>query len=159
MDCSLPGFSVHGISQAGVLEWVTISFSMRSSWQGSNPCLFHWPADFFFFFYHWSTREVQFGHSVQFSHLVVSWLFATLWTAAHQTSLSITNSQSLPKFMSIELVMPYNHLILCCPLLLQSSVFASIRVFSWCWLFAWGGQSVGVSASASVLPIPRTDLL
>ena len=50
-------------------------------------------------------------------------LFATPWTAAHQASLSITNSQSLPKLMSIESVMPSNHLILCCPLLLLPLVF------------------------------------
>ena len=54
----------------------------------------------------------------------------TPWTAACQASLSITNSQSLPKFMSIESVMPSNHLILCCPLLLLPSIFPSIRVFS-----------------------------
>ena len=57
-------------------------------------------------------------------------LFATPWTATCQASLSITNSQSLLKFMSIKLVMPSNHLILCHPLLLLSSIFASIRVFS-----------------------------
>ena len=57
-------------------------------------------------------------------------LFATPWTAARQASLSITNSQSLLKLMSIESVMPSNHLILCCPLLLLPSVFPSIRVFS-----------------------------
>ena len=57
-------------------------------------------------------------------------LFATPWTAAHQTSLSITNSQSLLKLMSIELVMPSNHLILCHPLLLLPSIFPSIGVFS-----------------------------
>ena len=57
-------------------------------------------------------------------------LFSTSWTAAHQASLSITNSQSLLKFMSIELVMPSNHLILCPPLLLLPSIFPSIRVFS-----------------------------
>ena len=57
-------------------------------------------------------------------------LFATPWTAAHQASLSITNSQSPPKPMSIELVMPSNCLILCCPLLLLSSIPPSIRVFS-----------------------------
>ena len=57
-------------------------------------------------------------------------LFATLWTEAHQASLSITNSQSPPKPMSIELVMPSNHLILCCPLLLLPSIFPNIRVFS-----------------------------
>ena len=58
------------------------------------------------------------------------WLFATPWTTAHQTSLSITNSQSLLKLMSIELVMLSNHLILCHPLLLPPSIFPSIRVFS-----------------------------
>ena len=57
-------------------------------------------------------------------------LFVTPWTAAHQAFLSITNSQSLLKLMSIEWVMPSNHLILCCPLLLPPSVFPSIRVFS-----------------------------
>ena len=57
-------------------------------------------------------------------------LFATPWTTAHQASLSITNSQSLLKFMSIELVMPSNHLILCHPLLLLPSIFPSTRVFS-----------------------------
>ena len=58
-------------------------------------------------------------------------LFVTTWTAAHQASLSITISWSLPKLMSIELVMPSNHLILCCPLLLLPSIFPSIRVFSY----------------------------
>ena len=57
-------------------------------------------------------------------------LFVTPWTAAHQASLSISNSQNLPKFMSIESVMPSNYLILCCPLLLLPSIFTSIRVFS-----------------------------
>ena len=54
----------------------------------------------------------------------------TPWTPAHQASLSITNSRSLPKLMSIESVMPSNHLILCHPLLLLPSIFPSIRVFS-----------------------------
>ena len=57
-------------------------------------------------------------------------LFATPWTAAHQASLSITNSQSWLKLMSIESEMPSNHLILCRPLLLPPSIFPSIRVFS-----------------------------
>ena len=57
-------------------------------------------------------------------------LFAAPWTAAHQASLSITNSRTLPKLKSIESVMPSNHLILYCPLLLQPSIFPSIRVFS-----------------------------
>ena len=57
-------------------------------------------------------------------------LFSTPWTAAHQTSLSLTISWSLPKFMSIESVMPSNHLVVCLPLLLLPSVFPSIRVLS-----------------------------
>ena len=57
-------------------------------------------------------------------------LFATPWTRAHQASLFITSSRSLLKLMSIKTVMPSNHLILCHPLLLPSSVFPSIRVFS-----------------------------
>ena len=58
------------------------------------------------------------------------WLFATPWAAAHQVPLSITNSRSLPKLMSIESVMPYNHVILCHPLLLLPSIFPNIRFFS-----------------------------
>ena len=69
------------------------------------------------------------GSSVQFSYSVVS-DSATPWTAARQASLSITNSQSLFKLMSIESVMQSNHLILCHPLLLPPSIFPSIRVFS-----------------------------
>ena len=57
-------------------------------------------------------------------------LFATPWTAAHQASLSITNSRSSPKLISFELVMPSNHLILCHPILLLPSIFPNIRVFS-----------------------------
>ena len=68
--------------------------------------------------------------SVQFSSLSHARLFATPWTAAHQASLSITKSWSLFKLMSIESVMPSNHLILCSPLLLPPSIFPSIRVFS-----------------------------
>ena len=58
------------------------------------------------------------------------WLFATPWTVAHQASLSITNSWSMLKLMSIDLVMPSNRLILCHPLLCPPSIFPSIRVFS-----------------------------
>ena len=85
-------------------------------------------------------------------------LFATPWTAAHQASLSITNPWSPPKPMSIESVMRSNHLILCCTLLFLPSIFPSIRVFSDPFqLFASGGQSIGVSASTSVLPMNTQD--
>ena len=84
------------------------------------------------------------------------WLFATPWTAACQTSLSFTISLSLLRLMSIESVMPSNHLILCCPLLLPS-VFPSIRVFSSDQFFASGDQSIGALASASILPTNTQD--
>ena len=84
-------------------------------------------------------------------------LFATPWVAARQASLSITNSRSLLKLISIESVMPSSHLILCHPLLLLPSIPPSIRSFPMSQLFAWGGQSIGVSASASVLPMNTQD--
>ena len=71
--------------------------------------------------YSWSSQSVQSLNCVR--------LFATLWTTARQASLSITNSQSLLKFMTIESVTPSNHLILCRPLLLLPSIFPGIRVF------------------------------
>ena len=80
-------------------------------------------------------------------------LLATPWTAACQASLSITNSRSLLRLMSIEPVMPSNHLILCLPLLLPPSIFPSIRVFSNELVPLIGSQSIGASASASVLPM------
>ena len=81
-------------------------------------------------------------------------LFATWWMAVRQASLSITDSWSLLQLMSIESVIPSNHFVLCCPLLLLPSIFPSIRVFSMSWFFASGG----VSASASVLPMNFQDL-
>ena len=70
----------------------------------------------------------SFSRSVQSLSRV--WLFAAPWTAARQASPSITNFRSLPKLTSIESVMPSNHLVLCCPLLLPPSIFCSIRVIS-----------------------------
>ena len=99
MHCSPPGSSVLGISQARILEWVDISLS---------------------------NTQPQFS-SVQ--SLSCAQLFATPWTAARWASLSITNSRSLLRLMSIESVMPSNHPILCRPLLLLPSIFPSIRVF------------------------------
>ena len=129
MDCSLPGSSAHGIFQARVLEWIAIAFSIYAS--------------------------VQFS-SVQ--SLCRVWLFATPWTAACQASLSITKSRSLLKLMSIELVMPSSHLLLYRPLLLLPPVPHSIRdSFPMSQFFAWGSQSIGVSASTSVLPMNIQD--
>ena len=122
VGCSPPGSSVHGIFQARILEWVAISYSKGSSWPKDQThvswvsCL----AGRFF-----TTVPPVVVQSL--SHV---WLFATLWAAACQASLSFTISQSLLKLMFIESVMPSNHLILCHPLLLLPSLFPNVRVFS-----------------------------
>jgi len=81
----------------------------------------------------------------------------TPWITAHQASLCITNSRSSLRLMSIESVMPSSHLILCCLLLLLPPIPPSIRSFPMSQLFTWGGQSFGVSALASVLPMNIQD--
>ena len=94
----------------------------------------HWKQDFF---------DVDVGQDATLDHSVFQgvqfssvqslscvWIFGTPWTTPHQASMSITNSKSLLKLMSIKWVMPSNHLILCCPLLLLPSIFPSIRAFS-----------------------------
>ena len=96
--------------------------------------------------------------SVQFSSVAQSCpTLCDPWTAACQASLSITNSRSLLKLMSIELVMPSNHLILCQPLFLLPSVFPSIRVFSNESVLHIMGPNIEVSASTSVLPMNIQD--
>ena len=84
------------------------------------------------------------------------WPFVTSWTAARQASLSITSSQSLLKLMSIESVMPSNHLILCCPFSCLQS-FPASGSFQMSQFFTSGGKSIGVSASASLLPMNIQD--
>ena len=96
-------------------------------------------------------------YCLQFSSLSCVRLFVTPWIAAHQGSLSITNSRSLLKLMPIESVIPSKHLILCRPRLHLPPIPHSIRCFPKTQLFPWGGQSIGVSASASVLPMNIQD--
>ena len=84
-------------------------------------------------------------------------LFVTPWAAACQSSLSITNSWSWLKLMSIESVMPSNHLILCCPLLLPPSIFPSTRDFSNQSALCIRWPNIGVLASTSVLPMNIMD--
>ena len=130
-DYSLPGSSVYGISWARTLEWVAISSSKASSWPRNRTCfscksltlqaeslpLSHWGSQF-----HCKFSSVQSLSRVRLS--------ATPWITARQASLSITNSQSSLKLMSIESAMPSSHLILCHPLLLLPPIPPSIRVFS-----------------------------
>jgi len=84
-------------------------------------------------------------------------LFATPWTTARQVSLSITNSWSLLKLMSIESVMPSNHLIFCRPFSSRLRSFPASGAFQMSQLFTSGDQSIGVSASTSVLPVNIQD--
>ena len=97
-------------------------------------------------------QQKSFLRSVQFSPSVVSDSLWPPWTAASQSSMSITNSQSLLKLMS-ELVTPSNHLILYRHLLLLIQYFPASGSFPMSQFFASCGQSIGVSASASVLPM------
>ena len=137
MNCSTPIFPVFSLSprvcpNSCPLSWwchpaISPSVTLFSSCPQSFPASgsFQWVGCF----YHMAKiLELQLHYqSVQsLSHIQ---LFATPWTAACQPSLFITNSQNLLKLMSIELVMPSNHLILCCPLLLLPSVFPSFRGF------------------------------
>ena len=163
MDYGPSGSSVYGILQSRMLEWVVIVFSSNLElnlhfWQhlflycqqlwayqnhlpSCSPPLDKTTSDVPFLLictYFLSVSSVQ-----SLSHV---WLFVAPWTAACQDSLSITNSQSPPKAMSIVSVMPSNHLILCHPLFLLPSIFPSIGVFSneSALLIRW--PSIGVSA-------------
>ena len=103
----------------------------------------------------WGCISCSYIVVVQFlSHV---WLFDILWTAAHQASLSFTVSWSLLKLMSIESITLSNYLILCHPLILLPQSFPASGSFPVSWLFASDSQSIGVSASASVLPINTQD--
>ena len=116
IDGSPPGSPVPGILQARTLEWVAISREQNNSKTCTTSASLT------------RLKPLIVLSSVEsLSHVQ---LFATPWPAACQASLSVTNSQSLLKLMSIESVIPSNHFILCCPLLLLPSNFPSIRVFS-----------------------------
>ena len=127
MDCSPRGCSVHGISQARMLEWVDIS-SCRGSSQPRDQIHISFTGRWSL--YHWATRETP-NVIVVAQSLSHVWLCDPMDSAAHQASLSFTVSRSLLKLMSVELVMPSNHLILCRPLLLLPSICPSIR---WLWV-------------------------
>ena len=140
------------------LDWSLSDFSHSCLHTFSYAILPFWYAlSIVLFIQTWPLFQTQMNLSVlQFSYSVVS-DSATPWTAIHQASLSITNSQSLLKLMSIESVMPSNHLILCHPLLLHFQSFQASGSFQMSQFFTSGGQSIGVSASASVFPMNIQD--
>ena len=155
MDCSPPGSSVSGTFQA--FTGVGCHFLLQGifSTQGLNLRLVSCIAEFFTTVPPRKPFPLLQFSSVQL--LTCVQIFATPWTAACQTSLSITNSQSLLKLMSIESVMSSNHLILCHPILLPPSIFPASGSFQISQFFTSGGQSTGVSASASILPMNIQD--
>ena len=144
MNCSMPGSSVHGISQERILEWVANPSAGDLLNPGLNPCLLHCQADPLLL------------SSVQTLSCVL--LFATPWTAACQASLSIANFQSLLKLMSIESVMPsptFSSSVT--PFSSCLKYFLALVSFLMSQLFASGGQTIAVSVSAPVLPMNIQD--
>ena len=160
MDHIWPGTSVIGILQVWILEWVAMLFSRGSSWPRDWTYISYLSSIVRSVLYHqhhlWSpkTPSVQFSSVQSLSRVR---LFATPWITARQASLSITNSQSLLRLMSIESVMPSSHLIFCRPLIPHPQSLPESGYFPMSHLFAWGGQSIWVSASASVLPMNIQD--
>ena len=121
---SPPGSSVQGM-QIRILEWVAMPSSRGCFQSRDRTCISYVSRLGRRVLYHWCHLG---GPVVQLLSRV--WLFATPWTAARQTSLSLTVSLSLSKLMAIQSVIPFNHLILSCPLLLLPSILPSIKVFS-----------------------------
>ena len=131
MDCSPPDSSVHGTFQERTLEWGAMPSSRGSSQPPDWTASFMSPALAAGSLPLEPAGKAQQGHYIHFSSVTRSSLpLCDPMTAAYQASLSITNSWSLLKLMSIEKVMPSDHLILCHPLSLLPSIFPSIRVFS-----------------------------
>ena len=158
-----------------MLEWIAIPSSRGSSWPRDLTLVSRIAGGF------WATQGSLYYCGVHFKNagcqkslLLRQWkkrqnhecvkfssvqllscvrLFATPWTAARQASLFITNSLSLLKLMSIELVMPSNHLIPCHPLLFSPLIFPNIRVYSNESALHIRWTNIGVSASTSVLPM------
>ena len=128
MDCSPPGSSVYGDSP-GKNTGVGCHALLQGVFppQGLNPGLPHCRQIIYQLSHQGNPKKAQ--YSVSSVQLLSRVQHATPWTAAHQASLSITNSWSLLKLMSIESVMPSNHLILCHLLLIPPSIFPSIRVY------------------------------
>ena len=146
MDCSPPGSSVRGILQARKLEWIAIPCSRGSFQPRDQTCITNLSCTAGGFFPGEPLGKLSYKIIGETNQKIEERLFkcslssvqllshvhvlSTPWTTACQAPLSITNSQSLFKLMSIESVMPPNHLILCRPLLLPPSIFPRIRVFS-----------------------------
>ena len=153
MGLSPPRPSAHEISKARILEWAAISFSRGSS-QSRDQTYLSCIVGGFFTTGLPGKPIIKTTVDQSLSHVQ---LFATPWAAACQDSLSFTDSWSLFKLMSIELVMPSNHLILGHPFLLLPQSFPASGSFPVSQFFTSSAQSIGASASASVLPMNNED--
>ena len=143
MDCSPPGSSVHRIFQASILEWVSIAYSRECS-PFRYQTHMSWEADSLPLEPLGKSCKTEFNLLQLLSH---GQLFAMSWAAARQASLSITNSRGFLRLLSIESVMPSNHLIFCRLLLLLPSTFPSIRIFSNVSVLCIRWPSIGGSAT------------
>ena len=148
VGCSLPGFSVHGTLQARMLECVAMPSYRGSSQPRDQPCVSYvfCVGRWFFFFFFFTTSATWKAHLELYSCIFLIWLFIEIdcpfsgqllhlvWRGWRLCSFAFSSVQLLSciwlLLMSMESVMPFNYLILCCPLLLLPSIFPSIRVFS-----------------------------
>ena len=153
MDCCLPGSSVHRILQAKNTG-MGCHFLLQGTRARDGTQVFSTGG---WILYHWATKETLQSILSSIQLLSHVWLFVTPWTAAHQASLSTTNSQSLLKLMSIESVMPSNRLIFCCPFSSCLQSFPSSGSFPMSQFFTSGDQSIGALPLASVLPMNIQD--
>ena len=139
VDCSPPGSSVHGILQAEYCSGLPSPPPRDLPHPGMKPESLLSTCTGGGALYHWHPGKPSWRPSVQSSGSVSSQLCATPWPAARQASLSITNFQSLLQLMSIESVMPSNHLTLCCPFSSCLQSFPASGSFQMSHLFASGG--------------------
>ena len=152
--CKLQAFTLSKITWFHLPLWGLLVSTMR------NTCPIYLMPQHTQALKMWGSADMNFSTVQSLSHVQ---LFVTPWTAVHQASLSITNSQSLFKLMSLEPVMPFNHVIFCFPPPFSSCLqsFPASGPFPMSQFLASGEQSIGDSASASVLPmnIYQTDFL
>ena len=137
------------------LCFLTLRIIFQQFWEILSQYHIHYPFNYILFLF--LTDIAMLVSVVLVQLLSCVQLFVTPWISVHQASLSITSSRSLLKLISIELVMPSSLLIFCHPLFSCPQSLPASGSFPLSQLFSWGGQSIGVSASASVLPMNTQD--
>ena len=151
----LAGYNPWDLTESDMTEWLSIL--IMSSCLGLSVSCSRWVRKELMMIEGTVSRKGNSYWTLSAQSLSNFQLSVTSWTTAHQASLSITNSRSPPKPMSIKSIMLSNHLILCCPLLLLPSISSASGSFQMSQLFVSGDQSIGGSASTSVLPMNTQD--